>query len=563
MVRNRSWIATLGLVLALTVVLGSAPPPASAAETRQSARAMLVLDASGSMWGKIGGRSKIAIAREVVGDLMRNWDPSVSVGLSAYGHRRKGDCSDIEQLVPIGTSSPEAIAQMVTRINPRGKTPLSQSVRLAAEALRYTEEAATVILVTDGLETCDADPCELAALLEETGVDFTAHVVGFDIAEAQSSGVRCIAEKTGGQYFAASNADELKSALATAVKETAASGRDRVRLALAEGGPLLEGEYGDAEFSFFALDDAGQASPATAAHNYGHVGFLDVPAGKYLARVEFGTVTAEQTLEVLNERAEHVIVLDAAIIRLNALFSKETKADRNNLAWEVLAASDARRVTYDHGQQVTFVLSPGDYRVTAAVSGVRKAIDLQLAAGDIIEREVDLRGGTLAFRPVLSARGEPAPGYFHWQAFSLAQDGKSRGERLDYSNQNSGQFVLPAGRNLLVFEAYAIKRELVLDIVAEQTVNLDLDLNGALLNYEFVDADGKRLPGYPTWNLFRAGAESDPANRLTYDHKSAGSIIVPAGEPLVLTLEADGRNQSWPIDSKPGETRDVRFEVGR
>ena len=121
--------------------------------------AMLILDASGSMWGQIKGKTKIEIAREVIGDLLQNWDTSMPLGLSTYGHRRKGDCNDIETLIPVGQADPKSIIKAIHAISPKGKTPLSEAVRRAAEELRYSEERATVILISDGVETCNADPC--------------------------------------------------------------------------------------------------------------------------------------------------------------------------------------------------------------------------------------------------------------------------------------------------------------------------------------------------------------------------------------------------------------------
>ena len=58
---------------------------------------------------------------------------------------------------------------------------MTDAVVAAADSLRYTENAATVILVSDGIETCNPDPCAAAQILAETGVDFTAHVIGFDV----------------------------------------------------------------------------------------------------------------------------------------------------------------------------------------------------------------------------------------------------------------------------------------------------------------------------------------------------------------------------------------------
>jgi Ca-activated chloride channel family protein len=61
-------------------------------------KSIIVLDASGSMWGQINGEAKIDIAKRVVSDLLSTLDPSLELGLVAYGHRRKGDCTDIESL---------------------------------------------------------------------------------------------------------------------------------------------------------------------------------------------------------------------------------------------------------------------------------------------------------------------------------------------------------------------------------------------------------------------------------------------------------------------------------
>jgi Ca-activated chloride channel family protein len=116
---------------------------------------ILVLDASGSMWGQIDGTAKIEIARTVVGDLLSTLPATQNLGLTAYGHRTKGDCTDIETLVRPGTAGRDDIARAVSGLTPRGKTPMTDAVIRAAEDLRYTENKATVILVSDGIETCN------------------------------------------------------------------------------------------------------------------------------------------------------------------------------------------------------------------------------------------------------------------------------------------------------------------------------------------------------------------------------------------------------------------------
>lgn len=187
----------------------------ASAEQGQGPDLMVVFDASGSMWGQVGGTAKIEIARDVFTNLSADWATSgQSVGLIAYGHRRKGDCSDIELVAPPSAAAAASLADVVRGLTPRGKTPLSQAVRMAAEELKFTENAATVVLLSDGKETCDLDPCAVGAELERLGVNFTAHVIGFDIRDAADKAqLQCLAENTGGTYVDARDADTLSSAL--------------------------------------------------------------------------------------------------------------------------------------------------------------------------------------------------------------------------------------------------------------------------------------------------------------------------------------------------------------
>ena len=99
-------------------------------------------------------------------------------------------------------------------------------VTRAAAALNYREQPATVVLVTDGKETCGGTPCELATHLATEGVGTVVHVIGFKVrgdffdwsreanqyndAEAVS---RCLADTTGGKYVSAETLDELIAAL--------------------------------------------------------------------------------------------------------------------------------------------------------------------------------------------------------------------------------------------------------------------------------------------------------------------------------------------------------------
>ncbi|MCP5065587.1 MAG: VWA domain-containing protein [bacterium] len=203
------------LLFALTLMVGAGP---SWAENGSAGKVILVLDASGSMWGQIDGRTKIEIARDAVAALVGDWKPDIHLGLMVYGHRRKGDCQDIETVLPVGPIDLAAFTARVNDIHPKGKTPLSAAVRMAAEQLEYVEERASVILLSDGLETCEMDPCKLASELKSKGVDFKVHVIGFDIAQEEQAQLECLAKNTGGIFLRADNATGLHDALVTVEK---------------------------------------------------------------------------------------------------------------------------------------------------------------------------------------------------------------------------------------------------------------------------------------------------------------------------------------------------------
>ena len=174
---------------------------------------IVVLDASNSMWGQIDGTAKIEIARNGMDNLLLDWDPETNLGLVVYGHRREADCSDIETVIPPGPLDADAFMRRIGEISPLGRTPLTAAVEHAAEELSYRDNPGTVILISDGVESCQRDPCALASSLAEDGVGFTIHVIGFGLADEERDGLDCIAEETGGLFVTAQNADDLMDAL--------------------------------------------------------------------------------------------------------------------------------------------------------------------------------------------------------------------------------------------------------------------------------------------------------------------------------------------------------------
>jgi uncharacterized protein YegL len=172
---------------------------------------IFILDASGSMWGRVNNIEKIVTAKERMTELVREFE-GVNMGLIVYGHRRKGDCDDIELMVPLGSGNKDVVIQHIQSINPKGKTPITKSIELAAQQLQTIEEETKIVLVSDGFETCDADPCGYVKNLKNKGIKFRLDVVGFDVSAKEQGQLECIAEAGGGRYFTTQNAMQLKEA---------------------------------------------------------------------------------------------------------------------------------------------------------------------------------------------------------------------------------------------------------------------------------------------------------------------------------------------------------------
>jgi Ca-activated chloride channel family protein len=182
-------------------------------------KAMIIFDASGSMWGQIDGVNKVVIARDALKSVVERWNPNVELGLTVYGHRVKGDCNDIQTVIPIGKVNKKQMIDTVYGIMPKGMTPIAKSLRQVANKLRRYEDQTTIILISDGRESCDADPCVTAKLLKAEGINFVAHVVGFNVDAKTDRQLSCVAKATGGEYFSAKNAASLTKAIKTIAKK--------------------------------------------------------------------------------------------------------------------------------------------------------------------------------------------------------------------------------------------------------------------------------------------------------------------------------------------------------
>ncbi len=177
----------------------------------------LIVDASNSMWGQIQGKSKISIAKQVLDQIITSLPEDMNVGLRLYGHRYSlrdsRACEDTELVVPMGSIKKQKMIDIINSIKPKGKTPLVYSVLQAAEDFK-TIDNGTIVLISDGIESCGGDIHSIASRVKEMGVDISLHIIGFGIKEAEHRReLESITQSTRGKYLDAKNSNELFSSL--------------------------------------------------------------------------------------------------------------------------------------------------------------------------------------------------------------------------------------------------------------------------------------------------------------------------------------------------------------
>ncbi len=187
---------------------------ASTTAVASPANIMFVMDASGSMKKDAGnGFSRMDNAKNAIARMLTDVDDQNRFGLTVYGHRRPKACDDIQVVADVGSADAGFVNQFVQELAPKGETPIAASVQLAAAAFeRFPDQNNQLVVVTDGIEECGGNVCAVADDLARVNVDLKVNVVGFTLNDEQISLIRCLADKTGGKFYDARDAEALEAA---------------------------------------------------------------------------------------------------------------------------------------------------------------------------------------------------------------------------------------------------------------------------------------------------------------------------------------------------------------
>jgi len=194
-------------------------------------RILFVFDASQSMAGQWEKDSKISIAREILIRMVDSLEQldGIELALRVYGHQSPvppQDCSDTRLEVPFSRSSPSQIRQKLHFLKPRGTTPIANSLTLAANDFGPCENCRNIIiLITDGIEACDGDPCEVSYALQKKGIVLKPFVIGIGMDEDFRDAFDCI-----GNYYNAEREEKFEEILNVVISQALNSTTAQVNL---------------------------------------------------------------------------------------------------------------------------------------------------------------------------------------------------------------------------------------------------------------------------------------------------------------------------------------------
>jgi Ca-activated chloride channel family protein len=581
MIRARAGLAARVAALMLGLLVATAVSSAMARESF-----VLIIDSSGSMAASLAGRTRLDAARDAILAEVRAWPDDRDLALVAYGHRRARDCRDIETVLPLGHAGPDAVAASLAQLRARGKTPLSAALRQAAALL--PEQGGTIVLVSDGLETCHEDPCAVAEDLRKAHADLVIHVVGFGLPAKEMQALACIAGKSGIAVDAGDGA-----ALSKALTDVSAAAAPPPPAApvpepagTAEPAPpepsppvaappaivpaRLEAVVGDSAVPGpVRWRIVPKGSDAAVYEGESRALALDLPAGAYRVAVAGSNATGEAEVLISAAAAQpYRVAIDAGLLRLSMV-----AAPGRAIAETDLKGAPAYRIEPLDGQPPAeaaaalssdVMLMPGRYRVTGSLGPFSASRTVTVRRGEAQSVEIDLQLGRVTLEAIADGASEPiAEGIgLDWALEPLDGDG---GRQSAVATARPA-FVASAGRYRAALTIDGATLDAPVAVTAGGDATARIVIPSAALTLEAGLAAG--TPAFDDWRDTRwtvtpvslsGGATAGPA--IEDKSETHPALVLLPGLWRVSVVSGEARAEEE-IRLRPGEHRALRLDVG-
>lgn len=168
------------LLIVLLCLWGGGAFAAADAPTAEKTRVLVILDCSHSMWEKWQSDAKIKVAQKV---LLRFLDsisaqPDMEVALRVFGHLNR-DSYGTRLEVPFGPGNSYRLQSKIKTLVPNGGCTAASALTSSLNDFPADDEARNIILIiTDGMDDCDGDICDVARQVQLSGIVVKTFIIG-------------------------------------------------------------------------------------------------------------------------------------------------------------------------------------------------------------------------------------------------------------------------------------------------------------------------------------------------------------------------------------------------
>lgn len=183
-------------------------------------RILFLLDASGSMFARMERDTRINIAKKLLSNIVDSLRgaTNVELALRVYGHTSppaKRDCRDTRLEVSFKKNNHDEIKKRIQSISPKGTTLIAYSLQQAAYDFPLEPNTRNVIiLITDGIEECQGDPCAISEALQSKGVVLKPFIIGLGSTADFQKAFECV-----GRYYDANTEQQFNDVLNMVVSQ--------------------------------------------------------------------------------------------------------------------------------------------------------------------------------------------------------------------------------------------------------------------------------------------------------------------------------------------------------
>lgn len=237
----------------------------------KTTRILFVLDASGSMAGKWDGVEKFDLAKRLLFEAIDSLEHSptnIEFGLRMFGHqshRTANDCEDAKLEVPFGPNNAQRIFDKLANTTNQGQTPIAYSLFQAVQDFPQDPFGKNVIiLITDGIETCDGDPCAVAPILQQNNIAVRPFIIGLGLGQEGATFFDCV-----GTYYDADNETAFEEALNVVISQAVNSTTAQINLLDKQGKPT------ETNIEVTLYDNYNKGLEQVYVHALGYYGRID------------------------------------------------------------------------------------------------------------------------------------------------------------------------------------------------------------------------------------------------------------------------------------------------